>query len=355
MGALAETLDDMIQAAYGPPPAPRREAKSLPTTKTADEHAKAITTMTAAELLTSALPARVDVIGSGVLPKGGLALMAGAFKSGKTILALQVARAVVQGSGVLNFATEPGRVLLLSGEGGPQLLRERLERMTGDDRTGLDDLLLWWPVESRLDIAEEESLTALAEYCTGQKIDLLIIDPLIRFNSLDENSTLEMGRFVRGLAELRQKTGTAVLLVHHTRKPGKGSSGGAAEARGSTVLHGEADSLLMLQSRRASGDFTLQFELRWAEEPPALRLKLDPGTLLFEVAGELEGNRKLSAKKLYDLLRETGPSTVRKLMELTSAGDRTVRTYLKELQDQELAGYEIPEKGAWEWYYLPEK
>jgi len=157
--------------------------------------------------------------------------------------------------------------------------------MTQGDMGGLDDLLLWWPVESRLDLAEEESLAALAEYCTAQKIDLLIIDPLIRFNSLDENSTLEMGRFVRGLAELRQKTGTAILLVHHTRKPGRGGNSGAAEARGSTVLHGEADSLMMLQSRRASNDFTLQFELRWAEEPPALRLELDPGTLLFEVAG----------------------------------------------------------------------
>ena len=126
-------------------------------------------------------------------------------------------------------------------------------------------------------------------------------------------------------------------------------------ARGSTVLHGEADSLMVLQSRRASGDYTLQFELRWAEEPPALRLELDPGSLLFSAAGELEGNRKLSAKKLYDLLREAGPCTIKELIRLTGTGDRTVRTYLKELEAQELAGYEVPKRGAWRWYYLPEK
>ena len=357
-----ETLDGLIKAAYGPQGAPRREVKQpsdikpdKPRREPDEKPAKAITTMTAAELLQSDLPPRADVIGGGVLPKGGLALLAGQFKSGKTILALQTALMTARGGSVLDFETALGRVLLLSGEGGPQLLRERLEKMTQGDMGGLDDLLLWWPVESRLDLAEEESLAALAEYCTAQKIDLLIIDPLIRFNSLDENSTLEMGRFVRGLADLRQKTGTAILLVHHTRKPGKGSNGGAAEARGSTVLHGEADSLMVLQSRRASNDFTLQFELRWAEEPPALRLELDPETLLFEVAGELEGNRKLSAKKLYDLLQEAGPSTIKELMRLTGTGERTVRTYLKELEAQELAGYEVPERGAWRWHYLPKK
>lgn len=359
-----ETLDDLlIKAAYGPLEPPRREVKQpsdikpdKPRKEPDEKPAKAITTMTAAELLQSDLPPRADVIGGGILPKGGLALLAGQFKSGKTILSLQVALQTARGGQVLNFDTASSRVLLLSGEGGPQLLRERLEKMTGGDLAGLEDLLLWWPTESRLDLAEEESRAALAEYCKSQKIDLLIIDPLIRFNSLDENSTLEMGRFVRGLAEMRQETGAAILLVHHTRKPSKGGSSGAAEARGSTVLHGEADSLLMLQSRRASNDFTLQFELRWAEEPPALRLELAPETLLFGVLGELEGKRKLSAKKLYDLLREAGPSTVNELVELTGAGDRTVRTYLKELEAQELAGCEPPTgKGPWTWYYLPEK
>ena len=351
---MTETLDDLIRAAYGPPKAPVREAIRLAASP-AKEPAKALAAMTAAELLTSKLPARDDVIGSGLLPRGGMALLAGQFKSGKTILAMQAALATAQGSDFLGFEVTRGRVLLLSGEGGPLLLRERLEKMTKSNHEGLDDLLLWWPTESRLDLAEKESRAALAAFCKSEKIDLMIIDPLIRFNSLDENSTLEMGRFVRGLAELRQETGAAILLVHHTRKPGKGSSNTGIEARGSTVLHGEVDSLIMLQSRRASNDFTLQFELRWAEEPPALRLELEPESLLFSVAGELEGRRKLSAKKLYTLLRETGPSTIKELSELTGTSERTVRTYLKELEAQELAGYEIPKRGAWRWHYLPEK
>lgn len=336
---MTGTLDELITAAYGPPPAPRRESKGPPDVESKEQEGppQAITTMTAAELLTSDLPERVDVISGGILPRAGLALLAGAFKSGKTILALQIALATAQGGQVLGFDTSPGRILLLSGEGGPQLLRERLEKMTQGELSGLDDLLLWWPVESRLDLAEEESLSALAAYCKENEIDLLIIDPLIRFNSLDENSTVEMGKFVRGLADLRQATGAAILLVHHTRKPGKGNTGGAAEARGSTVLHGEADSLLVLQSRRASNDFTLQFELRWAEEPPALRLELDPGTLLFDVLGELEGNRKLTDGRILDLLVEQGPCAKEHLAEITKTTGRTVQKYLVSLEKQRLA------------------
>lgn len=313
--------------------------------------------MTAAELLNSELPQREDIIGGGILPKGGMAMLAGQFKSGKTILALQIALEAARGGEVLEFTTTKGRTLILSGEGGPQLLKERLEKMIGSNQTGLEDLLLWWPTEGRLDLAEDKSLTALKEYCLNSKVDFLIIDPLIRFNSYDENSTVEMGAFVRGLAEVRQATGVAMLLVHHTRKSaGKGNSGSGAEARGSSVLAGEVDSLMMLQSRRASSDFTLHFELRWAEEPPALRLELDPETLLFSVAGELEGKRKLSAKKLYDLLRETGPSTVKELKKLTGTSDKTVRTYLKELEAQKLACQEPPVgKGPWIWRHLPER
>jgi len=75
--------------------------------------------MTAAELLQSDLPPRADVIGGGVLPKGGLALLAGQFKSGKTILALQTALMTARGGSVLDFETALGRVLLLSGEVAP--------------------------------------------------------------------------------------------------------------------------------------------------------------------------------------------------------------------------------------------
>ena len=48
------------------------EAKAEPV----KEPARAITTMTAAELLQSDLPPRADADGGGVLPKGGLALLA---------------------------------------------------------------------------------------------------------------------------------------------------------------------------------------------------------------------------------------------------------------------------------------
>ena len=114
-GVTGETLDSLIKEAYGPQEAPRREVKQpsdikpdKPRREPDEKPAKAITTMTAAELLQSDLPPRADVIGGGVLPKGGLALLAGQFKSGKTILALQTALMTARGGSVLDFETGCG-------------------------------------------------------------------------------------------------------------------------------------------------------------------------------------------------------------------------------------------------------
>jgi len=58
---------------------------------------------------------------------------------------LQAAR----GRKFLEFEMAQSRVLLLSGEGGPQLLKERLAKMIGDDHTGLENLFFWWPLDGR--------------------------------------------------------------------------------------------------------------------------------------------------------------------------------------------------------------
>jgi len=72
---------------------------------------------------------------------------------------------------------------------------------------------------------------------------------------------------------------------------------------------------------------------------------LNKETLLFESLGDLEGKRKLSSKQLYELMREAGPSTVAELVKLTDTSEKTVRTYLKELDEQGLAGFEIKDRG----------
>jgi len=73
---------------------------------------------------------------------------------------------------------------------------------------------------------------------------LIIIDTLARsFGPGDENSTTDMGAFVKACDRLRAETGACVLVVHHT---GKDVEKGA---RGSTALTGAADCIIAVKRR----------------------------------------------------------------------------------------------------------
>src|SRR5690242_10778274 len=61
-----------------------------------------------------------------------------------------------------------------------------------------------------------------------------------------------MGKAIKVCDELRARTGCAVMVVHHTRKDG-------SVERGSTVLRGAADTLLMLKEE-SRGILTLSCE-----------------------------------------------------------------------------------------------
>ena len=76
---------------------------------------------------------------------------------------------------------------------------------------------------------------------------LLILDPLVRLHSVDENAAGEVAPILGFLRELQRRFETAVLLVHHARKSG-GSRPGQA-LRGSSELHAWGDSNLYLRRR----------------------------------------------------------------------------------------------------------
>ena len=59
---------------------------------------------------------------------------------------------------------------------------------------------------------------------------------------LDENSVSDMGRYVRGLTSLMEATGACVLTVHHSSKGGE-------SLRGSSAVHGAADTVVNMERR----------------------------------------------------------------------------------------------------------
>lgn len=76
------------------------------------------------------------------------------------------------------------------------------------------------------------------------KPKLFVIDTLARsMVGADENSSMEMGRFIDAVDRMRRELNCGVLIVHHTGKNG--------DIRGSTALRGACDSVLILSKQDA--------------------------------------------------------------------------------------------------------
>jgi hypothetical protein len=133
----------------------------------------------------------------------------------------------------------------------------------------------------RLDrTADQERLEATL---TLHRPALLILDPLVRLHAIDENAAGEIAALLGYLRTLQRKTGTAIGLVHHSRKNTSSNGGAGYSLRGSSDLYAWVDSFLYLrrqqgqlmlsaEHRSASGAGPLALELANAESGPFLRL-----------------------------------------------------------------------------------
>ena len=240
------------------------------------------------------------LVGGGILPRQALGFIGGPPKVGKSSLALNLALRRTLGLPWLGFETTPGRVLVLQAEIPERELQGRLRLMLQDLGGDPPARRLFLATYRGLKLDRMEGLKACRRLVEALHPDLLILDPLARFYSGDENSAREVGRLVGALDELIQSLGLAVMVVHHTAKPSMTDPReGGLRLRGSSALFAAADSVLVLD-KTEGGLFKLGFELRHGKEPePMLLQRTD--RLWFIPAGPPEDLLAVAA-----LIQETG-------------------------------------------------
>ncbi len=272
---------------------------------------KSLTITNGVELIESDYD-RDEIINNGIMAPGQLVLLVGAPKTGKTLLALDMVEAIANKRkiGWLDFKIDKHcKVLFLSGEGGGKLLQDRIKKR-GMNKETLSNVNFWWPEDrEKVKINKEESVTQVIKLVNQTESEVLFIDPFIKFHEFDENSTQDMAALMDSLWDIREQTGAALVLVHHTRKGGVNSRNGSLmESRGSSALAGEIDTGLMLERKKSHNEMNLDFELRWDTEPPTHELKLEDD-LTFNLEGKFrrgEGHIKTSNTEIVDILKEYG-------------------------------------------------
>jgi KaiC/GvpD/RAD55 family RecA-like ATPase len=179
-------------------------------------------------------PARYIV--KNVLMHNSISALYGPSGSGKTFLAYLMAFAISDGEDFFDYRIAPCEILIISLEGQAGLAqRVQAQRKRGSD----GQRIKFSTAPLSLNFADDiEAIIATAND-HGINDGLIILDTLnASMAGLDENSSADMGRAVAALKHLRDKTGCAVLVIHHS---GKDASKGL---RGHSLLHAALDSVI---------------------------------------------------------------------------------------------------------------
>tara|TARA_Y100000310_G_scaffold337985_1_gene426435 strand:- start:370 stop:1320 length:951 start_codon:yes stop_codon:yes gene_type:complete len=140
-------------------------------------------------------------------------------KTGKSLLAQQLASCVAGGHAFLGHAPAAGdhRVLYVSGEGSPWTWQSRARRMGYCLPVPEDRLWYWQTSMARLNTPR--GLSNLTEKAAIVRPDLTIIDPIytsIAGSMKDDETAIA---YVQNINAYQEATQSAVLLTHHAHRP----------------------------------------------------------------------------------------------------------------------------------------
>jgi RecA-family ATPase len=219
------------------------------------------------------------IIGRGILPMSAKLVLGGAPKSNKSFLALNIARDLAMGQNLLDASYKGGapvfpvkkvtRILYLDQELGQLSMQTRLRMMMGQEPSpDLPMYIRTRDVTMRLDT--EEGVVFIRKEIEACQPDVVIFDPLAKFNLSDENSAQEMGAVMRQLDHFVADYGLSTIVIHHTGHPNpQYPRRGGDRLRGSTAIYGDADTIVTVERKSTEAVrepiLELNFELRCGE------------------------------------------------------------------------------------------
>lgn len=191
-------------------------------------------------------------------------VIGGSPKGGKTWLALEMAVSVASGSLCLDTfpVFSPGPVLLYAAEDSFGELRTRLETLAELHKVDFDRLDVHIITVDSLRLDRPDHQDRLESTVHVYKPALLVIDPLVRVHTIDENVAGQVATLLGYLRSLQRKAGAAIVLVHHVRKNVSPTGAAGNSLRGSGDIYAWLDSFLYL--RMHQGQRTLSAEHRFA-------------------------------------------------------------------------------------------
>ncbi len=181
----------------------------------------------------------------GLLEQDSLISIFGESGSGKSFFTLDLSFCIASGTPFHGRFVEQGPVIYLAGEGFSGLARRRAawEKHHVVSLRGAP-IFVSNQAPALLDAASAVEVARAVEAVSSQvgAPRLVVVDTLARaFAGGDENSSADMGAFVRSLDGLKARYGCSVLVVHHS------GHGDKSRSRGSSAFRGALDAEMLVE------------------------------------------------------------------------------------------------------------
>lgn len=200
---------------------------------------------------------------------GGLTILAGRPKIGKSWLALNISIAVANGTNALGrFETKKSKVLYIALEDSKRRIKDRINNIMGNeiDKRAPEGLIY---LEENFDFPKinDGGIEEINNILDDEKdIELVVIDTLGRSiadkGRKDKNIYLADYEIASQLQELAMKRNISILILHHTKKGNEENV--FDEISGTTGLTGAMDTMMVIKEKNK--DHTLHITGRDVEQ-----------------------------------------------------------------------------------------
>jgi len=208
----------------------------------------------------SHLPPLAPELIEGVVRVGHKMLISGSSKAGKSFLLMQLAIALSEGGKWLGFQCKKSKVLYVNLEIDRASCLHRFDKIykalkLAPKHSGNIKV---WNLRGRA-MPLDKLVPKLIRKVANQGFDAIIIDPIYKVITGDENNASEMGAFSNQFDKICNETGCAAIYCHHHSKGSQGYKRAMDRASGSGVFARDPDAQLDMIQLETTDEFMAQY------------------------------------------------------------------------------------------------
>lgn len=287
----------------------------------------------------SDMPPLAPCLIDGILRKGHKMLISGPSKAGKSFALIELSIAIAEGRNWLGFPCTKGRVLYINLELDEASCFHRFREVydnLGISPDGISDIDIWNLRGNTVPL--DKLVPKLIRRASKKDYIAVIVDPIYKVITGDENSAEEMSYFCNQFDKIAAALGTAVIYCHHHSKGTQSGKKSTDRSSGSGVFSRDPDAVLdLLELEIPERTYTELFSdtvkricVKWLNEYiPRWESKCDTSDLYSE-GKALETAQRLLPPEVYkDMHRELNDEKERFFKRTAWKLEATLREFAK--------------------------